>query len=88
MCAETAVPRRVVAEMLELRCTRACCAPKPDELELLRLLAEGLTNLEIARRLVVSPDTIKKRLDVVRQKLHASNRTAVVAVALRSGLIT
>lgn len=87
MCAETAVPRRVV-EVLEFRCTRACCAPKPDELELLLLLAEGLTNYEISRRLVVAPDTIKKRLDVVREKLHVSNRTAAVAVALRSGLIT
>lgn len=74
--------------MQEVRCMRRCCIPTIDEIELLRLVAEGLTNHEIATHLVVSPDTIKKRLDVVREKLHAPNRTAAVAVALRSGLIS
>lgn len=86
MCAKHGV--REVAGVQEVRCTRRCCAPTIDEIELLGLVAEGLTNHEIAAQLVVSPDTIKKRLDVVREKLHASNRTAAVAVALRSGLLS
>lgn len=68
-------------------CTRPCCAPTVVERELLQLVADGLTNREIAARLVVSRETVKKRLEVVREKLHAPNRAAVVAVALRAGLI-
>lgn len=79
-----AVANREVSELL---CTRECCIPTAVERELLQLVADGLTNREVAARLVVSRDTVKKRLEVVREKLQARNRAAAVAIALRAGLI-
>ncbi len=49
------------------------------ELEVLRLLAEGLTNKEMATRLVVAPSTIKQHLKAVYRKLDVYNRTQAVA---------
>ncbi|HVM12156.1 MAG TPA: response regulator transcription factor [Actinomycetota bacterium] len=57
------------------------------EMEILKLVADGLTNREIGARLYVSADTVKTHLEHVFQKLGASDRTAAVAQALRRGLI-
>jgi two-component system nitrate/nitrite response regulator NarL len=57
------------------------------ELEMLELLAEGLSNADIAGRLFVSPETVKAHLRNMFGKLGVSDRTAAVAVALRKGLI-
>ncbi|ADP81384.1 LuxR C-terminal-related transcriptional regulator [Pseudofrankia inefficax] len=57
------------------------------ELEVLGLVAEGLSNAEAAQRLVVSPETVKAYLRSIRSKLGVSNRTAAVTVARRSGLL-
>ncbi|MEA2445047.1 MAG: two-component system, NarL family, nitrate/nitrite response regulator NarL [Thermoleophilales bacterium] len=59
----------------------------PRELEMLELLASGLSNRDIAAQLYVSPETVKAHLRSLFGKLGVSDRTAAVAEALRSGLI-
>jgi two-component system nitrate/nitrite response regulator NarL len=57
------------------------------ELEMLELLADGLSNADIAAQLFVSPETVKAHLRNLFAKLGVSDRTAAVAAALRKGLI-
>jgi len=57
------------------------------EMEVLRLLADGLSNREIAARLVVTPGTAKWHVQNIRGKLQARNRTHAVARARRIGLL-
>ena len=59
----------------------------PRELEVLRLVAQGLNNTEIANRLVVSPHTVHRHVANARTKLGLRSRAAVVAHAARIGLI-
>jgi DNA-binding NarL/FixJ family response regulator len=56
------------------------------ELEVLRLLAQGLSNTEIAQRLFLSEGTIKNYVSTIFDKLHVSDRTQAAIFALRSGL--
>jgi len=60
----------------------------PREVEVLELLAEGLPNKGIARRLDISDQTVKFHVASIYGKLGASNRTDAVRRALRRGLIT
>lgn len=53
----------------------------PREQEVLRLLAAGLTNREIAGALSISPETVKKHTAAILGKLGASNRTEAAAMA-------
>ncbi len=53
------------------------------EKEVLDLLTHGCTNRQIAERLAISSNTVKKHVDHILQKLGASNRSAAVAMALR-----
>ncbi|HEX6460299.1 MAG TPA: response regulator transcription factor [Thermoleophilaceae bacterium] len=57
------------------------------EREVLTLVAEGLTNDEIAQRLVVSPATAKTHVSRTMQKLGARDRAQLVVIAYRSGLV-
>ncbi len=59
----------------------------PRENEVLRLLADGLANREIATRLNISEHTIKFHIRSILGKLGASSRTEAVTRGLRSGLI-
>ncbi len=59
----------------------------PRELEVLELLASGLSNKEIADRLGVSFHTVKFHVNAILGKLGASSRTEVVALAARAGLL-
>lgn len=59
----------------------------PRELDLLRHLARGATNKEIARAMVLAEDTVKKAVRTVIAKLGATDRTHAVVLALRSSLI-
>lgn len=59
----------------------------PRELQVLELVADGLPNKAIARRLGVSDETVKFHLGSVFGKLGASNRTDAVRLALRRGLV-
>jgi DNA-binding NarL/FixJ family response regulator len=56
------------------------------ELEVLRLLADGLDQLAIARRLVISPRTVGKHIEHILTKLPARSRAEAVAIAYRRGL--
>ena len=57
------------------------------ELEVLRLLAAGRRNRDIAAELVVTLETVKKHTSHIFDKLGAANRTEAVAHARRLGLI-
>ena len=57
------------------------------QIEILNLLALGLSNKEIADRLMVSENTIKYHLKKILQKTNAQNRTEAVAMAMNSGIL-
>ena len=59
----------------------------PREREVLRLLADGLTNRQIAERLVVSEHTVHRHVTNLLRKLDLPSRTAAAAYAVRSGLL-
>lgn len=57
------------------------------ELEVLALLAEGLSNAEIAQKLTISTSTVKHHVRAIRSKLSAANRAEAVSLAMRHDLI-
>ncbi len=57
------------------------------ELEILRLIAQGMTNTEIADLLFLSPATVKDYVKSITGKLNARNRVEAVSKAVRLGLI-
>ncbi len=57
------------------------------ETEVLRMLAEGLVNKEIAARLGISEHTVKFHISSILDKLDASTRTEAVTLGIRRGLI-
>ncbi len=58
------------------------------ELEVLRLVAQGLNNDDIAERLVISPRTVSVHVSHILGKLNLDNRTQAALYALRTGLVT
>jgi DNA-binding NarL/FixJ family response regulator len=58
----------------------------PREREVLALLIQGSTNRQIAEALLITPNTTKKHVDHILQKLGASTRAGAVAAALQSGI--
>jgi DNA-binding NarL/FixJ family response regulator len=87
-----AVTRRLVSEVARLRPTLprrpdALAELTPRETEVLRLVAEGLSNAEIAERLVVSEETVKTHVSRVLTKLDLRDRTQAVVVAYETGLV-
>lgn len=87
------VTRRLIAEFARIRPGRtAARAPRADaltpcETEVLRLIAEGLSNPEIAARLHVGEETVKTHVSRVLAKLGLRDRTQVVVAAYESGLV-
>jgi DNA-binding NarL/FixJ family response regulator len=60
----------------------------PDrQCQVLTLAAQGLTNLEIAQQLYLSPHTVPEYLRLIRERLGAANTTHAVAIAIVVGLI-
>jgi len=59
----------------------------PRETEVLRLVAEGLTNAEIAERLIISEHTVHRHVTNLLRKLDLPSRTAAAAQAARLGLL-
>lgn len=66
---------------------RATTPPSPRELQVLQLLAEGMTNQQIATELSLSPRTVKTHVQNLLVKLNAPDRTGAVARGFRLGLI-
>ena len=58
----------------------------PREHEVLEMIAQGLDNAAIARRLVLSDKTVRNRVSDILAKLHARNRAEMVALARDAGL--
>jgi NarL family two-component system response regulator LiaR len=56
------------------------------ELEVLRLIARGMSNKQIARELVVSEKTVKTHVSNILAKLHLADRTQAALYAVREGL--
>jgi len=57
------------------------------EVEILRLIASGCSNKQVAERLYISLSTVKTHLDDVYRKLGVADRAHAVAVALRLGIL-
>jgi len=59
----------------------------PREIEVLRMIAEGLGNKEIASKLGISDHTVKFHISAIFAKLGASSRTEAVIIGIRAGMI-
>jgi DNA-binding NarL/FixJ family response regulator len=87
-----AITRRLIAEFARLR-PRQQTRPDglavltPRETEILGLVAEGLSNGEIAGRLVLSDETVKTHVSHVLRKLGLRDRAQAVVIAYESGLV-
>jgi len=57
------------------------------EIEVLKLIANGLTNSEIAERLVISGNTVKGHVSNILSKLHLADRTQAAVYAWRQGIV-
>jgi DNA-binding CsgD family transcriptional regulator len=66
---------------------QATAAPSARELEVLVLVADGLTDGAIGTQLIISPHTVSSHVRSVTAKLCAANRAHTVSLALRRGLI-
>jgi len=89
-----AVTRRLISEFTRLRpkpegapATAALAALTPRETQVLRLVAEGLSNTEIAARLVVTEETVKTHVSRMLSKLGLRDRTQAVVTAYETGLV-
>jgi DNA-binding NarL/FixJ family response regulator len=85
------VTRRLIARFAENHASARPPLPTdltPRETEVLILLAEGLSNTEIAERLVVGDATVKTHVARVLTKLGVRDRVQAVVLAYRSGLVS
>lgn len=83
------IARKVIQELN--RPAREPLTPSPmteREVEILQLLAQGIENKEIARRLVVHNATVRTHVSNILRKLQLANRVQATLYALRTGLIS
>ena len=57
------------------------------EIEILKLVGDGLSNPQIAKRLVLSPHTVHRHVANIMAKLGVTSRTAAVGLAARRGVL-
>jgi len=90
-----AIAGRLVAEFREGGAATKVTSPErpaeepsitPRELEILQLVAEGLSNREIGKRLWITEGTVKNHVHNALEKLHLSNRIQAAAYIVRQGL--
>lgn len=92
-----AVTARVLQELGAHRPPQAPGGGKADEgsaaslsdreVDILRLVAQGLSNEEVGAQLYLSAGTVKKQLSALMQKLYLSNRVQVAVYAIRAGFV-
>jgi len=87
LAGESVIDPRAASALIDSR--RGTGAPKlsRQELKVLRLVAEGLTNPEIGKRLYLSRHTVKEYLSHAMRKLEAANRIEAVRKATELGLL-
>ncbi|MFZ0273279.1 MAG: response regulator transcription factor [Acidobacteriaceae bacterium] len=81
---KTALPP-YIAEQLARQLSRNPLSGR--ETEILQYVAEGLNNLEIAKKLFISKNTVRNHVINVLEKLGTRDRTEAIAVAIRRGLV-
>jgi two-component system response regulator DegU len=96
---QPSVATRLIAEFSRARGVRPQPADTPPaasldyeplserELDVLRLLGDGLSNREIGQRLALAEGTVKNYVSTILDKLHAANRTHAARLAREQGLI-
>ena len=85
--ADVVVSERVIATAAPATVPREGTALTPRELDVLRLVAQGLGNKEIAAELDLSAHTVKYHLASVLTKLGVRSRTEAVSRGIRTGLL-
>lgn len=82
-----AIASKVVQELQRPANQPAAAEPlTARELEILKLVAQGLTNQDIAEKLTVSERTVRTHVSNILSKLHLANRTQAALYALREGI--
>lgn len=90
---EAVLHPRVAARVIKELQGRRADAPNPftelseRELEVLKLIADGMSNAEIASRLVLSEKTVKGHVSNILSKLHLADRTQAAVYAWREGVV-
>ena len=85
--ADVVLGERVVATAAPATANQEGAALTPRELEVLRFVARGLSNREIAELLAISPHTVKYHLAAVLDKMGVRSRTEAVSLGIRRGLV-
>ncbi|MHC5598431.1 MAG: response regulator transcription factor, partial [Nostoc sp.] len=81
------IARRVIDNLKPPSPTTNTANLSGRELEVLKLMVDGLSNPEIAEKLYLSPNTIKTHVRGIMNKLAVDDRVQAAVVALRSGLV-
>ncbi len=82
---ETFVDPGLMAEVVSARGQPDILTPR--EREILQLLADGMSNVDVAAKLFISQETVKSHVRHILAKLEADTRTQAVAIALREAMI-
>ena len=84
-----AIARKLIRELREPPNLPPASEPLTErEVEVLRLVAQGLSNEEIGGRLYISERTVRTHVSNILGKLHLANRTQATLYALREGIAT
>ncbi|KAB8143515.1 response regulator transcription factor [Chloroflexia bacterium SDU3-3] len=86
-----AIARKVLQELTSPAPPPAAPTPEPlteREIEVLRLIAQGFSNKEIAARLVITEKTARTHVSNILHKLQLASRTQATLYALREGLVS
>jgi DNA-binding NarL/FixJ family response regulator len=81
---EKRVPPEVATELAGYAGTEKLT---PREIEVLRLIADGIANKEIATQLAIAEETVKSHITRILSKLEANDRTHAVIIGIKRGII-